>query len=122
MPPAIAAIVYAAGILVLFLLDRDPERQNSRALWFPTAWFLIAGSRPVSVWIGMAPARSIEQYLEGSPFDRTIFALLLAGGIVVLLGRRAAVTRIFASKLAHIVIYYVCRHQYLLVRLYRRGA
>ena len=94
MPPLIAAIIFVAGIVALFVLERDPKTPSSWALWLPNAWFLIAGSRPVSAWIGVAPNRAIEQYLEGSPLDRNIYAFLLTAGIVVLVGRRAAVTMI----------------------------
>jgi exopolysaccharide production protein ExoQ len=90
----IAAVVCAFGILGLFLLDRDRKARTSWALWLPTAWLLICGSRPVSSWLQMAPIGSPEQYLEGSPIDRTVYSLLIAAGIIVLLGRHAAVARI----------------------------
>jgi exopolysaccharide production protein ExoQ len=91
MPPSVAAIIFATGIVALFMLDRGPKTRSSWALWLPIVWLLIIGSRHVSVWLGVAPAVSSAQYLEGSPLDRSIYLLLLAGGMVVLVGRREAV-------------------------------
>jgi exopolysaccharide production protein ExoQ len=94
MPPSIAAIIFFAGIVALFVIDRYDGPRSSWAISLPTMWFLIAGSRPVSIWLGMAPVRSPEQYLEGSPIDRSVWTLLLIAGILVLVGRRATVARI----------------------------
>jgi len=96
MPPQIAAIIFAAGILVLFLLDRDRETQTSIALWIPVFWLLINGSRPLSMWLsaaGLTSAETVmdtpEQYLEGSPTDRAFYLLLVVAGLLVLgFGRR----------------------------------
>jgi exopolysaccharide production protein ExoQ len=95
MSPSLATGVFVFGILGLFVLDREPKARTSWALWLPIMWLLIAGSRHVSTWLGIGPAMSQGQYLEGSPLDATIYALLLAAAIVVLLGRH----RIVASLL-----------------------
>ncbi len=50
MPPALAAVVFAVGILMLFRLDRATTPDVSPALWIPTVWLLIAGSRMLSEW------------------------------------------------------------------------
>ncbi|MCU1308151.1 MAG: hypothetical protein JWN45_2846 [Acidobacteriaceae bacterium] len=91
MSPVVATVVFASGILGLFVLDRERRLWTSWALCLPVVWLLIAGSRHVSTWLDMAPTVSSDQYLEGSPLDRAIYALLLAGGVIVLLGRRRAV-------------------------------
>lgn len=56
----------------------------------------------------MTPRRSPEQYLEGSPFDATIYALLLIAAIVVLLGRREAVARILRGNWPIILFVLYC--------------
>ena len=89
MPPGIATIVFAAGILGLFWLDRDRKTHTSVALWIPVIWMSIACSRPVSQWFHLgAPMDTAGQVLEGSPVDRAVYSGLLAAGIVVLLTRR----------------------------------
>lgn len=76
MPAQIAAVVFALGILVLFLLDRDRNSRVFSALWLSTAWVPIAASRMVLEWLGVAPMMySPEQYLEGSPLDRLILVV-----------------------------------------------
>jgi O-antigen ligase len=88
MPPDIAAVVFALGILGLFWLDRDRTCRVSPALWIPVAWILLASSRMVSEWL--EPARVMEspaQFLEGSPLDRLVLTALLAVGLLVLVAR-----------------------------------
>jgi exopolysaccharide production protein ExoQ len=97
MPPQIATVVCLLGILTLFMFGRDPEARTSKALWIPVLWLLISGSRPVSLWLAIAgfgnavSLASPEQYLDGSPVDRLVFAILLAAGLIVLIGRRRQV-------------------------------
>ena len=91
MPPQIATAVFALGILGLFLLDRDRESRTSIALWIPVVWIILAGSRPLSVWLQLAPPPDSELYLEGSPVDRAVFIGLMAVGLIVLAsGKRQA--------------------------------
>jgi exopolysaccharide production protein ExoQ len=89
MPPAIAAMIFVAGTLCLFALDRDKTAQTSKALWIPVLWMLIIASRPVSLWME-ARGPSLGQasdYLDGSPVDRFVFTTLLVAGLVVLVLR-----------------------------------
>lgn len=101
MPPGLAAIVFVAGIVMLFRLDR-PKTETaavSLALWIPTIWMLIAGSRMVSEWFQAPPEmNSPGQYLDGSPADRFVLTVLLAAGLMTLAARwRSAATVIRAN-------------------------
>jgi exopolysaccharide production protein ExoQ len=88
----IATLLSVAVIIGLFILDRDREHRTSKALWIPVIYFLIACSRPVSAWLGIAPAESETQlYLNGSPVDRAVDLVLLIAAILVLLKRRQRV-------------------------------
>lgn len=92
MSPSLANLVCAIGILGLFYLDRDKSVRTSKALWIPIIWFLILASRPVSMWLGDVPATpTAAQQLDGSPTERLIYTLMIAGGLIVLAyrGRRA---------------------------------
>lgn len=90
MPPFIASVIYALGILALFALDRNWKIRPSKALWLPVIWLCIIGSRPVSAWLGISPAMTDSAFerAEGSPFDACVLAVLLAAGIIVLISRR----------------------------------
>jgi len=96
MAPAIATVVYILGIVALFLFDRDENAHTSKALWIPVIWLLISGSRPVSEWLQTGPSISprafaADLYLDGSPLDAVVWAILLAVGIGVLFSRREQV-------------------------------
>lgn len=92
MAPAIATVVYILGILTLFLLDRDENAWTSKALWIPVIWLLINGSRPVSQWLETGPTiAQADLYLDGSPLDALVWAILLASGVAVLFSRRGQV-------------------------------
>ena len=104
----IATLVYAMGIAGLFWLNRERNCNASKALWLPVIWLLINSSRPVSVWLRLNPANSTDMYLEGSPFDRNIYLMIVAAGVAVLWGRRSAVTRFLQSNPAIIAFFLYC--------------
>lgn len=85
MPQPIAALLFVA--FILWLLARDAKRRGpvSPALWLPTVWVMIVGSRPVSQWFGGSLSmESPDEYLKGSPVDMAIFlAQIVAGGWVL---------------------------------------
>src|SRR2546426_6524772 len=92
MPPPIATVVFAIGILGLFWLDRDWKARTSKARWIPGVWLWILGSRELSKWLaafGMGPAVtwSVSAELEGRPLDRNLYAALLVFGVIVLVRR-----------------------------------
>ncbi len=111
MPPSVAALLYAAGILTLCYLDRDRKERTSRALWVAIAWLLILGSRPVSQWLaafGLAAPNTadvVEQYLDGDPIDRPVFTGLLLAGIFVLAGRAKKVRPLLRANLPIVLFF-----------------
>lgn len=80
----IATAAFACGILGLFMLDREKGAPSSWALWVPVVWVLIAASRPVSMWLNMAPSGSADEVLDGSPVDRAVFMALMVVGLTAL--------------------------------------
>src|SRR5215472_3935650 len=88
VPPIIAAVVYVVGIVGLFWLDRGHQAQITKALWIPTVGLAITCSRPVSMWLGMTQNRlAATAYVEGSPIDAAVLALLLAAALAVVIAR-----------------------------------
>jgi exopolysaccharide production protein ExoQ len=87
MNPSLASLVYACGIAGLFYLDRDISIRTSKALWLPVVYIWAIGSRPLSVWLGMAPASGVDTSLEGSPIDGAFFVVLLVAVLCVLVHR-----------------------------------
>lgn len=96
MPPTVASVVYLA--IVVWLLRRDiRQRPNiTGALWLPTIWLLVIGSKGLSQWLGMfgfsVGGSSVE---EGSPVDALFYFTLIAAGIRVLMQRQVRLNEIF---------------------------
>ncbi len=111
MPPGLAAGVFAIGIVMLFRLDR-PKTETagvSLALWIPTTWILIAGSRMVSEWFQTGPQmKSPEQYLDGSPIDRFVLTVLLAAGLTTLLVRRRRAATVLMANAPIVLFFLYC--------------
>ena len=64
MPPIIASIIFTIGIIGLFYLDRHQDRRVSQALWIPAVWLFLISSRPLSLWLGMAPVLNLADPSE----------------------------------------------------------
>ena len=105
MNPHTASVVYVAVILALFWFDRERKVRTSRALWIPTLWLLINGSRTVSAWL--EPGRTVveEASQEGSPLDAAVFGILLLAALCVLAWRRARTVRFLRAN-APILLYF----------------
>ena len=111
MPPGLAAVVFVAGIVMLFRLDR-PKGETARvspALWIPTTWILIAGSRMVSEWLQTGPQmKSPDEYLDGSPIDRLVLTVLLAAGLVALVTRWRRTAAVVRANAPIILFFLYC--------------
>jgi O-antigen ligase len=108
MPPSVAAIVCVAGIVLLFRLDRTEKAVVSPALWIPTIWVLIAGSRMVSVWLVGGEKQSLDFYLDGSPIDRFVLTVLLGGGLTVLVARWGRTAILLRANGPLILFFFYC--------------
>lgn len=95
----IAIFAYVFLILGLFVLNRDRRATSSHALWLPTIWLSICASRMVSTWLSPGTEEvTPQQYLEGSPLDRALLAVLILLGIAVLFTRKHRVAGIVRSN------------------------
>jgi exopolysaccharide production protein ExoQ len=105
--PHIATVAFLIGIAGLFALDRQAQTATSKALWIPTMWLLIGGSRNVGEWLQMdAPMDQGSRYLEGSPLDRAVLGTLIALGLAVLFTRRGRTGDILRAN-APVLLYFV---------------
>ena len=100
MPPSIAKLLMTA--FIGWLVWRDMKRRTgvSPAIWIPTLWILVLGSRPVSVWMGKASevSRSTESYAAGSPIDRMFWFALILLALGVLSRRPVKLQRLIAGN------------------------
>jgi O-antigen ligase len=105
----IATIVAVAFILWLFYLDRDRQLRTSKALWIPTAWLLINGSRAVSEWsLSNQAAASTTHLSEGSPLDVALYAALIGAGVLVLNHRSSQVKRFIQGNFPLLLFFAYC--------------
>ncbi|MFO1478372.1 MAG: O-antigen ligase family protein [Verrucomicrobiota bacterium] len=105
MPPQVAFALLAALITWLIVRDERTQEGVSRAIWIPSLWLFILGSRPLSTWplaasfgISAFQVQSADDYLEGSPFDRMVFLGLIVLGVWVLRKRRVRISEIFRDN------------------------
>ena len=99
MSPAIATFVFAVGILALLISDRDGHVHVSPALWISVAWFSIACSRPVTLWVQANEwLDSANSAMDGSPLDALVFACLLITGTVVVVSRRQKIAALLSGN------------------------
>jgi len=108
MNPFIAAFICICGIAGLFYLDRDRTVRTSKALWLPTIYLWIVGSRPISYWFGVTASNSLIVQSDGSPIDAAIFALLLAAALVVLIQRRQRTFALLMPNWPIVVYFFYC--------------
>jgi hypothetical protein len=102
-------LVYAVGILGLFLLNLDRKGKTSWALFLPCFWLLLAGSRNIGDWLQMgAPTDSGDAYLEGNPLDRNVLAALVAFGVGILFVRRRRVWNMLKSNVPILLFFLYC--------------
>ena len=81
-------LICVAFVLCLLAIEKQASASLSLASWIPTAWMLIAASRPIATWFygsGGSVGLSNE---SGSPIDFWILTSLGALGFLVLIRRR----------------------------------
>ena len=80
-------ILLASLALSCWLIRRDVAQRKgiSSAIWIPTIWVAIIGSRPLSMWLGFGGG---VDTLEGSPVDSLVFFILIFSAFVALARRR----------------------------------
>lgn len=85
-PPLALAITL---LLIGYLIRRDGSvaPRPSTAVWIPTLWLLINGSRQPSQWLGLRSGALSQALYEGSSVDQVIYGALIVAGILVLANR-----------------------------------
>lgn len=85
MPPLLALSLCALFVALLLVVERKQALSTSYALWVPTLWLMICGSRPVGLWFGGSFTDGTFQ--EGNPFDRNILTALMLLAFAILFQR-----------------------------------
>jgi O-antigen ligase len=105
MPRPLAFLLTAAVVFYLFRRDVREKPPITGALWLPLIWFLIAGSRFVSQWLGVSGGATVE---DGSPIDRVIFLGLIVGGFFVLKNRHVRLSEVLRNNVWLTIYFFYC--------------
>lgn len=89
-PPLALAITL---LLIGYLIRREGRVApgQSAAVWIPTLWLLINGSRQPSQWLGLRGGSLGRDLYEGSSTDQLIYGALIVAGIIVLAKRNVRI-------------------------------
>src|SRR6267378_326983 len=98
MTPTVALALCTILVAVLLLIERKRNVVASWALWAPTAWMLICGSRAIAAW-SLTPGYAIDETVEaGSPLDRLVLTALLTLAIFILLKKRISWSQVLKDN------------------------
>lgn len=88
MSPKLALILCVALVTVLLRIERRRNPAASGALWVPTFWLLICGSRPIGKWFESATLSSAGSDEAGSPPDRLALIILIIIALLIINKRK----------------------------------
>jgi exopolysaccharide production protein ExoQ len=109
MPPQLASLLTCGFVIYLFRRDSRENPNVSRALWLPTIWMMIIGSRLAGQWLslfGLGFGGASDT--EGNPIDAIVFLALNVAGICVLCRRRATLAEIVHNNRWIAMFYAYC--------------
>lgn len=101
--PLLLCLVFIAWFLV-----RDCKRRTSvsAAIWIPTFWLSVMGSRGLSQWLGVRAARTgPSDAVEGILLDQAFYLSLIVGSWMVASLRRVKWNKLFATNTAIALFY-----------------
>ena len=101
MPPILMLIFCTALVALLLHIERKGNPSASLALWIPTLYMLILGSRPVGSWFGLQTS-TVE---AGSPMDMAVLITLLVFALIVLFWRKNEWSLTLKNNFALIFLY-----------------
>jgi len=106
MPPIVALTICGILVVVLLRIERGRNTEASVALWVPTFWILLNGSKPIARWLDPA---SLELYAgsheTGSLHDRMALLTLIGLSLYILNKRKIEWSRIFKDNFWLILLY-----------------
>ena len=74
---------------MLLRIERERNPEASGALWVPTSWLLLCGSKPLGKWFGSdAILASVGSEEAGSPYDRLVLSILIILALLILYRRK----------------------------------
>jgi exopolysaccharide production protein ExoQ len=94
MPPIVALILCFGLVTVLLNIERTRSQETSLALWVPTFWMLICGSRPLGRWFQYSSGAGGADIEAGSALDRLVLSVLIVLALLIVSRRKIDWSRI----------------------------
>lgn len=89
MAPIVALIVCVILVIVLLRMERGRNPEASAAVWVPTLWLMLCGSKPLGRWFGSGASMVMVGNEEaGSPHDRLVLSILIILALLIVYRRR----------------------------------
>lgn len=104
MPPIVALILCFIFVTVLLRIEKGQNREVSGALWLPTIWLLLCGSKPLARWFEFGGG-VVAADETGSPLDRFVLIILMVLASFVLVKRRIQWSLILHDNIWLILLY-----------------
>jgi exopolysaccharide production protein ExoQ len=97
-------------LFIAFLLMRDSRRRTSLswAIWIPTIFLLIVGSRPLSLWLGGTRSYSgagLANDAEGSAVDQVFFFSMIVSSLIIATLRHVKWGKLLAANVPLLLFY-----------------
>src|ERR1017187_6812880 len=97
-------------MFIAFLLVRDSKRRGSLswAIWLPTVFLLVVGSRPLGYWLGGSGSwngNGLANDAGGSPADQIFFFCIIVTSLIIATSRRMQWGKLFAANLPLMLFY-----------------
>lgn len=106
MPPTLMLILCATLVTMLLYIERKGNQSASLALWIPTFYMLILGSRPIGRWLGKTIVLVESSDIEaGSPPDAITLSILFLFALIIIFRRKTEWSWILKDNFALVLLY-----------------
>ncbi len=110
MPRQIALAICVLFIAWLYYRDRKLRPMTSIALYIPLVWVIMLCTRGFTWWLGGQgiQVEKLDDYLEGSPFERNALLCLLAAGLVIVILRLTHCLSVVKENKFFLLFFFFC--------------
>jgi exopolysaccharide production protein ExoQ len=100
MPPFLALFLWFIALLWLLAFDPAKDGRISPALWLPSVWLALIGSRSPTQWFGLTTGTALTPSEDGNLLDHIVYLTLTFMALRVLVARHLNWRQVFARNSA----------------------
>lgn len=105
MASSVALVLCGLLVAVLLRNERGRSPDVSGAMWVPTLWLLLCGSKPLARWFEGNAMAEVGGDETGSPLDRLVLSILIGLAVVILFRRRIQWSQVVRDNLWLVVFF-----------------